>query len=100
MTRADFTRASVTDPRQLNSIPIQFLLSAPKQVLTSKKILVWIRIRTRISSFMRWRSNQLSYPDKTLDQARILLLLDPHYSPDKQKCNLSVMEGTPMLALF
>ena len=40
MTRADFTRTSVTDPRvkcQSNSIPAAFLFSAPKEVFTSKK---------------------------------------------------------------
>ena len=42
------------------------------------KIIAWIRIRTRVSSFMRWRYNQLSYPDESLGQARIILL-DPHY---------------------
>ena len=31
---------------------------------------------------MRWRSNQLSHPDDPLGQARILLLLDPHYICD------------------
>ena len=39
VTRADFTQTSVTDPnftRQPNSISIQFLLRAPKEVFTSK----------------------------------------------------------------
>ena len=39
MTRADFTRTSVTDPSvtgQCNSIPIKNFLSAPKEVFTSK----------------------------------------------------------------
>ena len=39
VTRADFTRTSVTDPSvttQCNSISTKFLLSAPKEVFTSK----------------------------------------------------------------
>ena len=42
-----------------------------------RKTLAWTRTRTWISSFTRWRSNQLSYPGKPLGQARILLLLIP-----------------------
>ena len=37
VTRADFARTSVTDPsvtRESNSIPTQFLPSAPKEVFT------------------------------------------------------------------
>ena len=45
-------------------------------IILREKILVWIRIRTRVSSSMRWLSNQLSHPDNPLGQARILLLLD------------------------
>ena len=52
-----------------------------------ENILAWTRIRTRLSMFTRWRSNQLSHPGDSLSQARILLLSDPHYLPV-----LSVME--------
>ena len=40
VTRADFTRTSVTDPsvtRQCNSMSTKFLLSMPKEVFTPKK---------------------------------------------------------------
>ena len=57
-----------------------------------EKILTWTRIRTRVSSFTRWCCNQLSYPGKSQDQARILLLLDPHYPSDQYYCHLFVME--------
>ena len=42
VTRADFTRTSVTVPsvtRQSNSILTKFLLGAPKEIFTSKNIL-------------------------------------------------------------
>ena len=42
VTRADFTRTRVIDPsvtRESNSISTKFLLSAPKEVFTSKNII-------------------------------------------------------------
>ena len=36
-----------------------------------EKILEWTRIRTGLSSSTLWRSNQLSYVDESLSQARL-----------------------------
>ena len=51
-------------------------------LICKRKIPAWTRVRTRVSSFMRWWSKQLSHPDDPMGQARILLLLDRQYPPD------------------
>ena len=48
-----------------------------------RKIFTWTWIRIWAFSFTHWNSNQLSHSDKPLDQARILLLFDPHYPHDQ-----------------
>ena len=55
MTRAYFTRTSVTVPsitRQFNSIPAKDLVSTPKEVFTSKinKALLWLSPNHRLQS--------------------------------------------------
>ena len=51
-----------------------------------------LREQILVFSFMHCHSNQLSYPDQSLGQARILLLLVSHY-PVHCQCHLSVMEN-------
>ena len=65
-------------------------------LILREKILFWTRIRTRVSSCTRWRSNQVSYPDESLGQARtflLCLLLNCHnanlyFVSDAVSCNM------------
>ena len=57
-------------------------------------------LREKFSSSTRWRSNHMNHPNDSLGQARILLLLDPHYPPGQYQWHLSVMEENIYVALL
>ena len=79
VTRADFTRTSVTNPSvagQSNSIPTNFLLSAPKEVFTSK-----FRLKGGNSCYHQSKHFHSSIPGTS----------------DKFKCGLGLERGPPSL---